>query len=229
MHRSFQRLGMLRVTAPALGGGYAWNPDNRRYKDKEFPNQPHRITEGNIPFDATYKNTPGLNRLKDTISGMNEETSTAMMRAQYHEPVKYWHKMGQDEMLLMTEHDREEFNNKPYVTVNHLYEPPTGSEARPVRLERLGVPGDNVTVSSLGQDAAHVPNSQYHQMMKGYAKNKCPLSDQWFYVHNRPNLMMHPDWTDDPAADEGPAYTFAEVEAEFDRDFHEYRFYLGLE
>ena len=40
---------------------------------------------------------------------------------------------------------------------------------------------------------------------------------------------MHPDWTDEPAADEGPAYTFAEIENEFDRDFHEFGVYLNIE
>jgi hypothetical protein len=228
MLRTTQR-SMIRATAPRLGGGYAWNPDNRRYKDKEFPNMPHRASEGNVAFDSAYKNTPGLNRLKDTISSMNEESAMSLLRSQYHEPVKYWHKMCQDEMLLMSEHDREEFNNKPYVTVNHLYEPPTGSEARPVRVEAGGVPGDNFLISCLGNCAPHVPNTTFHFTMKGYTKNQCPFCEQYFYVHNRPQLMMHPDWTDDPAADEGPAYTFAEVETEFDRDFHEYRVYMGLE
>ena len=35
--------------------------------------------------------------------------------------------------------------------------------------------------------------------------------------------------TDEPAADEGPAYTFAEIEGEFDRDFHEFAVYLNCE
>ena len=130
---------------------------------------------------------------------------------------------------MLVEHDKEEYNERPYLTVNHLYEPPIGSEDRPLRLEGTGNPGDAQVALCQGDCAPHVPDGAYGLMFKGYAKNICPMCHQHFYVHNRPWLVMHPDWTDDPAADEGPAYTFAEIEAEFDRDFHEFSVYLGME
>ena len=211
------------ATNVALGG------EVKKYKDKEYPNMPHQAAD-----DATLQYPKGwlgplLNKVLDQRAPMYDDQVVGTPRVRWQEPAKSWHMFAVEETLVLEEHDKEEWNDKPYIGVDHLYSPPPGCEERPIRLETAGNPGDNQVITCFGNCAPHVPQGQYVMMMKGYQKNKCPMCQQWFYIHNRPWLVMHPDWTDEPAADEGPAYTFAEIEAEFDRDFHEFSIYLNVE
>lgn len=199
-----------------------------RFKDKEYPNMPHAVSSATNDL-SVYKNNPVIGKILDQYSVLYDDQVTGAGRALYQDPARAWHSFSNTDTLMLEEHDREEWNDKPYVTVNHLYEPPVGCEERPVRVEGQGNPGDIQMVACMGNCAPHVPSTMYAMLFKGYFKNKCPMCQQFFYVHNRPWLIMHPDWTDEPAADEGPAYTFAEVESEFDRDFHEFGVYLNQE
>lgn len=200
---------------------------DRYNRDTEFPNQPHYVAHENFSWD-NYNN-PIVRKLADTKIPMYDDTAVGFERVLWQEPARQWSFFNVDDTLVLEEHDREEWNEKPYVTVNHLYEPPTGCEERPMRIDANGNPGDAQIVHCFGNCAPHIPQTNYVMLMRGYRKNKCPMCQQYFYVHNRPWLVMHPDWTDEPAADEGPAYTFAEVESEFDRDFHEFCVYLCME
>jgi hypothetical protein len=213
------------ATAMNLSGG---GGDVKRYEDKTYPNQPHHIAEANKEFAPGFPGAFWSNFLDQKIP-LYDDVVVGTPRVRWQEPARSWHLFSVDETLVLEEHDKEEWNEKPYVGVNHLYEPPVGCEERPIRVEAAGNPGDNQVMSCFGNCAPHIPQSTYLLLMKGYQKNKCPMCQQWFYIHNRPWLVMNPDWTDEPAADEGPAYTFAEVEAEFDRDFHEFSIYLNVE
>jgi len=200
------------------------------FKDKEFPNMPHQQAKSTLSLDKSglYK-SPLLKRMLDSSTVLYDDQVTGTERVRYQDPARSWHFFAVDDTLLLEEHDKEEWNEKPYYGVQHLYEPPVGCEERPVRLEGDGNPGDYMLANCYGNCAPHVTMTPYLMMMKGYQKNKCPLCNQFYYVHNRPWLVMHPDWTDEPASDEGPAFTFAEIEAEFDRDFHEFSIYLNAE
>lgn len=208
------------------GGGIGLN---KTYADREFPNMPWHAAEANKTPQEGMHNSPVLKYLFTQPCPIWEDTTTGTDRVFFQEPCRHWHIYSGDDTLVLEEHDREEWNEKPYVTINHLYEPPVGSFERPVRFEASGNPGDKQIVQCEGDCAPHVPQSHYAMLMKGYFKNKCPMCQQHFYLHNRPWLVIHPDWTDEPAADEGPAFTFAEIESEFDRDFHEFGVYLNLE
>jgi hypothetical protein len=216
------------------GGGGTWpEPDHiggsiNRYEDKAYPNMPHELAHNTHDL-SVFKNNPIMGKMLDQYNALYDDQVTGSARALFQDPARAWYAFDYASTVIMEEHDREEWNDKPYVTVNHLYEPPSGSEERPIRVEAYGNPGDNQLVACFGDCAPHVPQSMYVMIMKGYAKNKCPMCQQWYYIHNRPWLIMHPDWTDEPAADEGPAYTFAEIESEFDRDFHEFGVYLNIE
>lgn len=236
LRRTFARSFAASRALLSGGGGsghgvpadYHHNAVDKYRTDKDFPNMPHDITESHYNFEAYHRN-PFIQKMFDQSIPMYDDTVTGFSRVLWQEPARQWNLFNIDDTLILQEHDKEEFNNKPYVGVAHLYEPPAGCEDRPLRLEANGNPGDQQVVMCLGNCAPHIPQSNYVMMMKGYAKNKCPMCQQWFYIHNRPWLMMHPDWTDEPAADEGPAYTFAEIESEFDRDFHEFALYLNME
>eukprot|EP00744_Colponema_vietnamica_P004668 GILI01006930.1.p1 GENE.GILI01006930.1~~GILI01006930.1.p1 ORF type:complete len:234 (-),score=54.24 GILI01006930.1:155-823(-) len=196
--------------------------------NKDHPIQPEELGSLVEPPQG-WSHGPVLGRLMDQNVPLYDDTVTGIARWHWQEPARVWNMFEADDTLVLQEHDREEWNEKPYVGVSHLYEPPLGSEERPMRIETQGNPGDHQVLMCFGNCAPHVPQSTFYMMMKGYAKNKCPMCQQWFYIHNRPWLVMHPDWTDEPAADEGPAYTFAEIESEFDRDFHEFSVYLNAE
>ena len=199
-----------------------------RHEDKAYPNMPHHLAHNQHDL-SVFKNNPIMGKMLDQYNVMYDDQVTGTARALYQDPARAWYAFDYGSTVIMEEHDRMEWNDKPYVTVNHLYEPPVGCEERPIRVEAYSNPGDNQLVACFGDCAPHVAQSMYVMMMKGYRKNKCPMCQQWFYIHNRPWLIMHPDWTDEPAADEGPAYTFAEIEGEFDRDFHEFGVYLNIE
>jgi hypothetical protein len=195
----------------------------------EFPAQPMTLTNDTFSPPDAWMKSPVLGKLIDQSFPVYDDVITGQSRLYWQEPAKCWHRIEGDDVLLMEEHDKEEWNDRPYVGVNHLYEPPLGSEMRPQRVEGTGNPGDYVVVNCIGNCAPHVQASPYYMQFKGYRVNKCPMCQQHFYLHNRPWLVMHPDWTDEPAADEGPAYTFAEIEAEFDRDFHEFAIFINGE
>jgi hypothetical protein len=230
MLRRTLRANILRASRPILSGGGAGGHHDLHltFKDKEHPNMPHYMATQQGDLSKFYKN-PLLKRMMDSSTVLYDDQVTGTERARYQDPARAWHYFAADDALAMEEHDKEEWNDKPYVTVNHLYEPPVGSEERPVRVECVGNPGDYNILQCFGNCAPHITVSPYLLMMKGYATNKCPMCQQFYYVHNRPWLVMHPDWTDEPASDEGPAYTFAEIESEFDRDFHEFSIYLNAE
>jgi hypothetical protein len=227
LQHTVRRFAGLATTRTLLSGGGDLGLD-KTFKDKEFPNMPHDLSTSTHDW-SHFTKSPALSRLLDQGNVMYDDTCTGTERVRYQEPAKSWFQFASDDTLIMEEHDKEEWNEKPYVTVNHLYEPPVGSEERPIRVEANGNPGDQQLVGCFGNCAPHIPQSNYVMMMKGYFKNKCPMCQQFYYIHNRPWIVMHPDWTDEPAADEGPAYTFAEIEAEFDRDFHEFSVYLNIE
>jgi hypothetical protein len=189
---------------------------------------PHDLTKDTNDW-GYYKNNAIMSKLLDQQGALYDDQITGTARVHYQEPARAWHLFNSDDTLVLEEHDKEEWNEKPYVSINHLYEPPVGCEERPVRIEGGSNPGDMTLVACMGSCAPHIPQTLYAMLMKGYATQKCPMCSQYFYVHNRPWLIMHPDWTDEPAADEGPAYTFAEIESEFDRDFHEFSVYLNCE
>lgn len=223
----------LAVTSVALQARFHGEGDSHldvhlTNADKEFPNQPHYVGKWTSDLSKFYKN-PLLKRMMDSSTVMYDDSVTGTERARYQDPARTWHAHCIDDTLMLEEHDKEEWNDKPYAGIQHLYEPPVGCEDRPIRLEATGNPGDSQVVQCYGNCAPHVTMSPYLMLMKGYATSKCPLCQQFYYVHNRPWLIMHPDWTDEPASDEGPAYTFAEIEAEFDRDFHEFAIYLNAE
>jgi len=207
------------------GGG---GPSPSPYQDRQYPMMPHEKDDLIAPPENWRKN-PLISKLLDQSTPAYDDMVTGGGRLHWQEPAKTWHLFEADDCLLLEEHDMEEWNEKPYVAVNHLYEPPVGIEERPIRLEAGGNPGDNQVIYCAGNCAPQVPHSNFYMNMKGYVKNKCPMCQTWIYVHNRPWLIMHPDWTDEPAADEGPAYTFFEIEAEFDRDFHEFAVFLCAE
>lgn len=232
LRRTFAR--SLVASRALLSGGSGIPADMDHYavdkyrKDKDYPNMPHDVAETHYNFDA-YKRNKFVTKMLDQQIPLYDDTVTGFARVLWQEPARQWSKFNIDDTLILEEHDKEEWNQKPYVGVGHLYEPPSGSEDRPIRIEANGNPGDQQIVMCLGNCAPHIPQSNYIMLFKGYQKNKCPMCQQWFYIHNRPWLVMHPDWTDEPAADEGPAYSFAEIEAEFDRDFHEFALYLNME
>ena len=215
---------LFAATRAAFSGGGAGSPSP--YNGKDYPMMPHDINELSGP---NFTKSPLMTKLMDQSLPVYDDVLTGVARVHWQEPAKVWNMFEADDTLVMQEHDREEWNDKPYIGVSHLYEPPLGSEERPIRVEAVGNPGDHQVVMCFGNCAPHVPQSTYYMYMRGYRNNKCPMCQQWFYIHNRPWLVMHPDWTDEPAADEGPAYTFAEIEAEFDRDFHEFSVYLNAE
>lgn len=214
------------ATALLRSGGGSKTPTP--WQDKEYPNQPHYIELSQGLPEGALKN-PLLSKILDQNAPMYDDVVVGAGRVHWQEPAKVWWNVEADDTLVMQDHDKEEWNDKPYVGVNHLYEPPLGSEERPIRIEAMGNPGDVVPVACFGSCAPHIPVSTYFMMMRGYQSTKCPMCQQWYYIHNRPWLIMHPDWTDEPAADEGPAFTFAEIESEFDRDFHEFAVYLNAE
>lgn len=220
------QLSLLSASRAFLSGGGHTGPTP--YQDRSYPVQPHELGELQQPPDS-WRKSPIMGKLLDQSIPVYDDVVTGTGRLYWQEPAKFWHLFEADDTLMLEEHDREEWNERPYIAVNHLYEPPIGSEERPIRIEATGNPGDQQMVLCFGNCAPHVPQSNYYMMMKGYSKTKCPMCQQWFYIHNRPWLVMHPDWTDEPAADEGPAYTFTEIEAEFDRDFHEFGVYLNAE
>eukprot|EP01084_Bolivina_argentea_P047890 88288_1 len=219
------KLAKFAFTRALLSGGGPGTPSP--WQDKEYPNMPHDVSLQHGWGTDVAKN-PLLNKLLDQNNPMYDVVVGAG-RVYWQEPARVWWNTEADDTLIMQEHDKEEWNDKPYVGVSHLYEPPLGTEERPCRLEVLGNPGDATAVACFGSCAPHVPMGTYFMMMRGYQTTKCPMCQQWYYIHNRPWLVMHPDWTDEPAADEGPAFTFAEIESEFDRDFHEFAVYLNAE
>jgi len=198
-------------------------------KEKEFPMMPHRLEDDTFALPDSWRKNPLLGKLLDQSLPAYDDLVTGAARLHWQEPAKVWTMLEADDVLVLEEHDREEWNDTPYIGVAHLYEPPVGTEERPIRIETGGSPGDNSIVSCMGNCAPHIPQSTFYTSLKGYSKNKCVMCQQWYYIHNRPWLVMHPDWTDEPAADEGPAFTFAEMESEFDRDFHEFALYLNGE
>lgn len=226
-------LAKFMATTVLRSGGKAHvpgKPEGYSPEKTEFPMQPMSLhNETFSPMDTQYGQNPIMGKLLDQPLPLYDELVTGQARLYYQEPAKFWTRLEGDDVLLMEDHDREEWNERPYIGVCHLYEPPLGTEDRPQRIEAGGNPGDSIIVNCIGNCAPHVQQSPYYMLFKGYSKNKCPMCQQWFYLHNRPWLVMHPDWTDEPAADEGPAYTFAEIEAEFDRDFHEFAIYLNGE
>ena len=189
---------------------------------------PHEKAEQIQPPDIWAK-SPVMSKLMDQAIPIYDDQVVGAARVHWQEPARVWHLVEGDDCLVLEEHDKEEWNDKPYVGVEHLYEPPHGSEERPIRIEATGNPGDNQVLLCFGNCAPHIPHSSYYMIMKGYQASKGPMCQQFFYVHNRPWLIMHPDWTDEPASDDGPAYTFAEIESEFDRDFHEFGVFLNGE
>jgi hypothetical protein len=219
-------IGLFAASRLLLSGG--GHGPKEPYHNKDYPVMPHNM-EIMEDFPEGWKKSPILSKLLDQSNATYDDVISGGARVAFQEPARYWQLFHADDALVLEEHDREEWNDKPYIGVNHLYEPPLGTEERPLRIEANGNPGDQQIVMCFGNCAPHVPQSTYHMLFKGYSKNKCPMCQQWFYVHNRPWLIMHPDWTDEPAADEGPAFTFAEIEAEFDRDFHEFGVYLNAE
>ena len=211
-----------------LGGGDLGREALKNYKEKEIPNQPHRFTSSTHDPNKEFL-IPFANKIKMMDGPLYDDTTKTLERLRWQEPARSWHLFSAEETLMLEEHDKEEWNDKPYVTVNHLYEQPMGCEDRPMRFEGCGNPGDKLIMWCRGNCTAHVPQGSWFMHVRGYNKHRCILCDQYFYVHNRPWLVMHPDWTDDPAEDDGPAFTFAEVEAEFDRDFHEFGLFLNVE
>lgn len=211
------------ATKAALGGGGL-----EKYPDADRPNAGHHVTARNKSYP---KQGIGMTPQKffDTNVSLYDDAVSGISRVRWQEPARNYHMFSNHEAVMMEEHDKEEWNEKPYVGVSHLYEPPIGCKERPIRIDGTGNPGDFHTVMCLGNCAPHVPFNPTYRMVKSYAESDCPMCSQWFYVHNRPWLVVHPDWTDEPADDEGPAFTFAEVEAEFDRDFHEFSIYLNYE
>uniref|UniRef100_A0A7S4NLZ5 Uncharacterized protein n=1 Tax=Paramoeba aestuarina TaxID=180227 RepID=A0A7S4NLZ5_9EUKA len=193
------------------------------------PAMPWRAGEDNADITQAFKTNGLMSKLLDTAIARDDEAVRGRHRYEYQEPARYHYDKVTDECIALEEHDMEEFNEQPYITVNHLYEPPVGSAENPIRLEASGLPGDCVNVKCMGNCAPHVPAAVYHLKMKGYTMNQCMMCKQIFYIHNRPILVMNPDWTEDPANDDGPAFKFAEIETEFDRDFHEFTMYLGQE
>jgi hypothetical protein len=198
------------------------------FSQEEHPMQPHNLRNEGAP-PAAWTKHPIMGKMVDQAMPMYDDVLVGAARLMWQEPAKQWHHYEADEVFMLEEHDKEEWNDKPYVGVDHLYDPPLGSEIRPMRVEGTGNPGDIILLACQGQCAPHVPTGNYNIMLRGYQTSQCPMCQQYFYMHNRPWLVMHPDWTDEPAADEGPAYTFAEIESEFDRDFHEFGLYLNAE
>ena len=212
------------ATAPVLSGGGGVE----RYAHKESPNMPHGIAKQTSGYPkAGIGMTP--QSFFDTNVSLYDDYVNGVARVRWQEPAKTFHAFAVNDALMMEEHDKEEWNELPYTGVQHLYEPPVGCKDRPIRIEAAGNPGDHHIILCIGNCAPHIPwNPQYIQF-KSYKNVECQMCHQWFYIHNRPWLVVHPDWTDEPADDEGPAFTFAEVEAEFDRDFHEFSVYLNYE
>ena len=203
-------------------------PSNHPEQPDE-PGMPWHLADENKDKSHITKNTGILSKLFDSDLPLWHETLRGQGRYQWQEPTRHHYKNVTDECVALEEHDMEEFNEQPYYTVNHLYEPPQGSEDNPLRIEIGGMPGDAGVVRCMGNCAPHVPQANWAIAVKGYAKSQCPACHQWWYIHNRPTLIMHPDWTEDPASDEGPQFKFSEVESEFDRCFHEFVFYLNAE
>ncbi|KNH05523.1 hypothetical protein XU18_3494 [Perkinsela sp. CCAP 1560/4] len=222
--RSFPQL--FSSSFKLLSGGVPKVPPT---PDRDDPAMPWRVGDENKDITQSYKKDSLFSKLLDTGIPMKEELIRGRARWEWQEPAKFHYNTVSDETIALEEHDMEEFNEQPYITVNHLYEPPLGSQDNPIRLEAQGLPGDNVSVKCMGNCAPHVPQGAYDISMKGYKNNQCPMCRQFFYVHNRPLLVMNPDWTEDPASDDGPAFKFAEIESEFDRDFHEFSMYLSTE
>ena len=184
----------------------------------------------NQSFDKSKIAGGGItSKLFDTGMPLMHEHVRGATRWAWQEPAKYHYNVVADDCVALEEHDMEEFNEQPYCTVNHLYEPPQGSEDNPLRIEIGGMPGDIGMLRCMGNCAPHVPQATWIIPVKGYSKNQCPMCHQWMYIHNRSQLLIHPDWTEDPASDEGPQFKFSEVESEFDRCFHDFAFYLNLE
>eukprot|EP00760_Papus_ankaliazontas_P016949 PhM_4_TR1695/c0_g1_i1/m.19039 len=217
-----------RSVAALSGGNTGGQPHGIPHNDQLSPNMPWHVTAAQQTPPAEWKKGI-MGKFLDQSLPLYDDVVRGSARVEWQEPCRTWHMWAYDETLVLEEHDKEEWNERPHIGVNHLYEPPVGSESRPMRVEGNGNPGDKVVTLCIGNCAPHVPDGTYLMPMRGYQVNQCPMCMQHFYVHNRPWLVMHPDWTDDPAADEGPAYTFEEVEGEFDRDFHEFALYLNAE
>ena len=222
MLRRSAALNFAATTVALSAGGV------EKYPAAEYPNAGHHVTAR----DKSYgKGGVGMTPQKffDTNVSLYDDAVSGLNRVRWQEPARSYHLFANQESVVMEEHDKEEWNEKPYINVSHLYEPPHGCKERPIRIDGTGNPGDDHTVMCMGNCAPHVPYNPMYVMVKSYRNHECALCHQWFYIHNRPWLVVHPDWTDEPADDEGPAFTFAEVEAEFDRDFHEFSIYLNYE
>eukprot|EP00996_Jenningsia_fusiforme_P003761 NODE_4558_length_792_cov_87.920592_g4217_i0.p3 GENE.NODE_4558_length_792_cov_87.920592_g4217_i0~~NODE_4558_length_792_cov_87.920592_g4217_i0.p3 ORF type:complete len:177 (-),score=30.33 NODE_4558_length_792_cov_87.920592_g4217_i0:133-663(-) len=69
-------------------------------------------------------------------------------RMEYDQPAK-WHRF-REPLYWLTDQEREEYTEEPFVGVDHLYEAHLGSKERPVVVEQMGLHGNDIVVGCLG-------------------------------------------------------------------------------
>eukprot|EP00992_Anisonema_acinus_P015006 TRINITY_DN9565_c0_g1_i1.p1 TRINITY_DN9565_c0_g1~~TRINITY_DN9565_c0_g1_i1.p1 ORF type:complete len:142 (-),score=12.27 TRINITY_DN9565_c0_g1_i1:84-509(-) len=71
-----------------------------------------------------------------------------------------------EKLYGLTHHEREEFDNAPYIGVNHLYEAYQGSKEKPVLVEQPGPWGWDCVVGCLG--GCHPDVTTAHGLIYSY-------------------------------------------------------------
>lgn len=69
-------------------------------------------------------------------------------RMEYDQPAR-WNKF-QEKLQWLSDDDKEEYVEEPYIGVDHLYEAHFGSKENPVIVEQMGLHGNDIMVGCLG-------------------------------------------------------------------------------
>jgi len=91
----------------------------------------------------------------DSIWVPRPEFAQGAMRVELDQPAV--RNKQQQQLFSLTDHEKEQYADEPYVGVDHLYEAHEGSKDKPVIVEMIGVHGNDLITGCLGgchKDAA---------------------------------------------------------------------------
>jgi hypothetical protein len=115
-------------------------------------------------------------------------------RMEYDQPAR-WNKF-QQKLFWLSDDEREDYVEEPYVGVDHLYEAHFGSKENPVVVEQMGIHGNDIMVGCLGGCHLDAPDGiPYYQSVPPNTLAVCTDCGIHFVARCNEQLTFWPDGT----------------------------------